>query len=56
MGEDEEAVVDTNLKVWGLDNLWLANTGVLPSAGTANPTFTLLCLGTRLANSLPALH
>lgn len=56
MGEDEEAVVDNNLKVRGLDNLWLASTGVLPSAGTANPTFTLLCLAERLAASLRANH
>lgn len=56
MGEDEEAVVDSNLKVWGLDNLWLASTGVLPSAGTANPTFTLFCLAQGLAASLHANH
>lgn len=56
MGEDEAAVVDHNLKVWGLDNLWLASTGVLPSAGTANPTFTLLCLAERLAATLQAHH
>ena len=56
MGDDEESVVDTNLKVWGLDNLWLASTGVLPSAGTANPTFTMLCLTEGLAASLQANH
>jgi choline dehydrogenase-like flavoprotein len=56
MGEDEAAVVDRNLKVWGLDNLWLASTGVLPSAGTANPTFTLLCLAERLAATLQVKH
>jgi choline dehydrogenase-like flavoprotein len=56
MGEDKEAVVDSNLKVWGLDNLWLLSTGVLPSAGSANPTFTMLCLGARLTGSLPAFH
>lgn len=44
MGEDIEAVVDYNLKVWGVNNLWVVSTGVLPSAGTANPTFTMLCL------------
>lgn len=52
MGDDEEAVVDTDLQVWGVDNLWLVSTGVLPSAGTANPTFTLLCLAQRLAERL----
>ena len=49
MGQHNEAVVDHNLKVWGLENLWVISTGVLPSAGTANPTFTMLCLAEYLA-------
>lgn len=56
MGEDDEAVVDENLKVWGVDNLWLVSTGVLPSAGTANPTFTMLCLAQGLAEQLRTVH
>ena len=52
MGDDAEAVVDQNLKVWGIENLWVVSTGVLPTAGSANPTFTMLCLGDRLANSI----
>ena len=28
----------------GLDNVWLVSTAVLPSAGTVNPTFTVLWL------------
>lgn len=52
MGVDSEAVVDPDLRVWGMDNLWVTSTAVLPSAGTANPTFTLLCLTHRLANHL----
>lgn len=52
MGDDMEAVVDTTLKVWGVDNLWLVSTAVLPSAGTANPTFTMLCLAHELAYQL----
>ncbi|HCB14970.1 MAG TPA: hypothetical protein DEP36_15590 [Gammaproteobacteria bacterium] len=54
MGVDSEAVVDSHLKVWGTDNLWVVSTGVLPSAGTANPTFTLLCLAEQLARHLSA--
>lgn len=52
MGRDSEAVVDMNLKVWGLENLWVVSTGVLPSAGTANPTLTMLCLAENLADHL----
>lgn len=56
MGEGVESVVDLNLKVWGVRNLWVASTGVLPSAGTANPTFTLLCLTHKLAVHLQGVH
>lgn len=56
MGTDSEAVVDSDLRVWGTENLWVASTAVLPSAGTANPTFTLLCLTHRLAEHLRAIH
>ena len=57
MGNDPEAVVDYHLKVWGIENIWVVSTGVLPSAGTANPTFTMLCLADRLANTIvPTTH
>ena len=56
MGEGSEAVVDLNLKVWGLQNLWVSSTAVLPSAGTANPTFTMLCLTHKLAELLRTMH
>jgi choline dehydrogenase-like flavoprotein len=54
MGSDGEAVVNRDLRVAGLDNAWVASTAVLPGAGTANPTFTLLCLANRLARTLPS--
>jgi choline dehydrogenase-like flavoprotein len=56
MGEDAEAVVDHALKVWGVENLWVVSTGVLPSAGTANPTFTMLCLAQGLVDHLSQLE
>lgn len=52
MGEDMEAVVTPDLKVWGTDNLWVTSTAVLPTAGTANPTYTLLCMAEGLATRL----
>lgn len=52
MGSNPESVVDRDLKVWGTDNVYVASTGVLPSAGSANPTFSLLCLTHRLAETL----
>jgi hypothetical protein len=44
MGDNYESVIDLDLKVKGIDNLWSINLGVFPSAGSANPTFSLLCL------------
>ncbi len=52
LGVDKGAVVDAHLRVQGTENLWVLSTGVLPSAGTANPTFTMLCLGDELADRL----
>lgn len=52
MGSDKEATVDLDLRVNGTRNLFVLSTAVLPSAGTANPTFTMLCLGDKLADAL----
>lgn len=52
VGEDDEAVVDPDLKVRGYGNLYLLSTCLFPSAGSANPTFSLLCLVERLAETL----
>ena len=46
--------MDDDLKVCELANLWVVSKCVLPSAGTANPTFTLLCLAERLAELIVA--
>lgn len=52
MGTDSEAVVDPELRVHGVPNLAVLSTAVFPSAGTANPTFSMLCLGEALAERL----
>jgi choline dehydrogenase-like flavoprotein len=52
MGDDDEATVNDALRVAGAENLFVLSTGVLPSAGGANPTFSMLCLGDRLADEL----
>lgn len=52
MGDDKEASVDLGLRVNGTHNLYVLSTAVLPSAGTANPTFSMLCLGDKLAGEL----
>lgn len=45
----EEGVVDENLKVHGVDNLYVAGASVFPSGGISNPTFTIVALSLRLA-------
>jgi choline dehydrogenase-like flavoprotein len=45
-------VVDTECRVHGVTNLYLAGSSVFPAAGHANPTLTLLALGIRLAQRL----
>lgn len=53
MGRDpSSSVVDANCKVHGTENLYLACTGVIPSGGSANPTFTTIALGIRIADML----
>ena len=47
-----KGVVDGNLKVHSLRNLWVAGSSVFPSAGISNPTFTIVTLSIRLAEHL----
>ena len=47
-----DGVVDANQKVFGVDNLYLADGSVLPSQGSANPALTIMALAARLANHL----
>ncbi|SPJ72612.1 uncharacterized protein FTOL_02341 [Fusarium torulosum] len=45
-------VVDSNLKVKGLDNLWICDLSVMPVSPEANPSLTLAALSLRLAEHL----
>lgn len=47
-----DSVVDMDLKVNGLENVYVLSTAVFPTAGSANPTFSMLCLGEKLAKHL----
>ena len=53
MGDDPlKSVVDSDCKVWGLDNLHIAGSSVFPTSGHSNPTLTLIALSYRLAEHL----
>ena len=48
----DRGVVDTDCRVHGIDNLWIAGSSVFPVAGCSNPTLTLIALAVRLADRL----
>lgn len=45
-------VVDENLYVHGIDNLFIVGASVFPTGGHVNPTFTVVALAARLAEHL----
>lgn len=47
-----DGIVDRNLKLHTVDNLYLPSCAVFPTGGYANPTLTLLALALRLADHL----
>lgn len=47
-----DTVVDTNLRVHGLSNMYISSCSTYPAGGSSNPTFTLIALSLRLAEYL----
>lgn len=47
-------VVDSNGKVFGVNNLYIAGSAVFPTSSQANPTLTIVATALRLANHLAA--
>jgi choline dehydrogenase-like flavoprotein len=53
MGDDAAtSVVDSDLKVHGIDNLFVASSSVFPTSGQANSTLLAVAFGVRLAHHL----
>ena len=48
----ENSVVDSDHRVWGIENLFLADGSVCPTQGSANPALTIMALSSRLAGRL----
>jgi hypothetical protein len=47
-----DGVVDNNLKLWGVNNIFVCSSSVFPTSGQANPTFFLGAFAVRLASYL----
>ena len=52
--DPKQGVVDVNCRVHGLGNLYIAGAAVFPTAGSANPTLTLISMSLRLSDHLKA--
>ncbi|MGP1385608.1 MAG: GMC oxidoreductase [Thainema sp.] len=48
----EEGVVDTNCRVFGTENLYIASSAVFPTGPSYSPTFTILAIARRLGEHL----
>ena len=49
------SVVDGNLRVHGIENLYIASCSTFPTGGSSNPTFTLMAMTLRLKDRIAAL-
>jgi len=52
--DEQDGVVDANLRVHGVDNLYVCSNATFPSIGAVNPTLTLTALALRLGDHLIA--
>jgi choline dehydrogenase-like flavoprotein len=50
--DPRHGVVDTNCRVHGIDNLYVAGSSVFPTSGSGTPTITIVALALRLAEFL----
>jgi choline dehydrogenase-like flavoprotein len=52
--DPRQGVVDSNCKVHGIANVYIAGSSVFPTGGYANPTLTIVAMTLRLADHLKA--
>lgn len=48
----EDSVVDTDMRTWDHDNLFLVGSGNMPTLGTSNPTLTLAALSFKASEAM----
>jgi choline dehydrogenase-like flavoprotein len=49
---ESEGVVDSDLRVFGVENLYVASSSTFVTSGQANSTFMIVAFATRLADHL----
>ncbi|MEH1848669.1 MAG: GMC family oxidoreductase [Nostoc sp.] len=54
--DPKQGVVDENCRVHGISNLYIAGSSVFPTAGSANPTLTIVALAIRLADHIKKIY
>ena len=54
--DPKQGVVDSDCRVHGVSNLFVAGSSVFPTAGSANPTLTIVALAARPADHLKRAH
>jgi len=54
--DPHRGVVNSNCRVHGINNLYIAGSSVFPTAGHANPTLTLMALAFRLSDHLKGFY
>ena len=52
--DPHKGVVDSNCKIHGIDNLYVASSSCFPNGGAVNPTLTIVALSIRVADHLKA--
>ena len=52
IGSDNQSVVDSQLRVHGLENLYIADASVIPKLPSANPQAIVMMIGCRMASIL----
>jgi len=53
--DPRRGVVDSNCRLHGMSNVFVAGSSVFPTSGFANPTFTIIALSIRLADHIASI-
>ena len=52
MGADDEAIVGPDLRVKGIENLWIADASIMPNLISGNTNAACMMIGTKLGREL----